>query len=277
MARPVLKRGSKHRDAVGKLQDALKRLGYYRHKIDGDFGPKTEDAVCQLQLGAALEVDGIVGPITWAVIEEKLPVADPPEVELPSWVLDGFEGDADWIHKWEGHAGKPYWPGGASGVTVDPGVDLGHIGGDLISIFRDLYGDYLSEDQLDSLLASRGLKGIEAREYLEDDNNTVLHSIRISRAEAGEIFPYALDPYWDATMRRFPSVLTAPPVVHTVMTSLAYNRGPYNPRTSVLRDPLERQDYETLGSVIKSMQQNHQLRGIRRRRKAEGRLILESL
>lgn len=33
--------------------------------VDGDFGPMTEQAVREFQLSEAIEVDGIVGPITW--------------------------------------------------------------------------------------------------------------------------------------------------------------------------------------------------------------------
>lgn len=33
--------------------------------VDGDFGPMTEQAVQEFQLNQAIEVDGIVGPITW--------------------------------------------------------------------------------------------------------------------------------------------------------------------------------------------------------------------
>jgi peptidoglycan hydrolase-like protein with peptidoglycan-binding domain len=33
--------------------------------VDGDFGPLTEQAVREFQLGQGIEVDGIVGPITW--------------------------------------------------------------------------------------------------------------------------------------------------------------------------------------------------------------------
>lgn len=42
--------------------------------IDGVFGPKTEDAVKQVQQGAGLVVDGVVGPLTWAILPSGAPM-----------------------------------------------------------------------------------------------------------------------------------------------------------------------------------------------------------
>lgn len=33
--------------------------------VDGDFGPRTEQAVLEFQFGQGFDTDGIVGPITW--------------------------------------------------------------------------------------------------------------------------------------------------------------------------------------------------------------------
>ena len=56
-----LKRGHKG-DDVKKLQSLLKIT------IDGDFGPATEKAVRKFQLNNHIRVDGIVGNITWTLI-----------------------------------------------------------------------------------------------------------------------------------------------------------------------------------------------------------------
>ena len=63
--------GSKNIRAVKALQEALVALGYdlgeggmYNDGVDGDFGPKTEDAVIQFQLDRGFNssnIDGIVG------------------------------------------------------------------------------------------------------------------------------------------------------------------------------------------------------------------------
>ncbi len=62
-ARP-LKRGDTGKDVI-RVQRMLKRLGFYRYKIDGDFGELTEDAVIKFQIAKDLTPDGIVGPATY--------------------------------------------------------------------------------------------------------------------------------------------------------------------------------------------------------------------
>jgi peptidoglycan hydrolase-like protein with peptidoglycan-binding domain len=69
MAEPTLKKGSKGQ-AVKDLQEALKALELLTGAVDGVFGKQTEDAVKAFQKLNELEVDGIVGPITWLNIDE---------------------------------------------------------------------------------------------------------------------------------------------------------------------------------------------------------------
>lgn len=273
----VLKRGSKHHDVVRSLQEALTKLDYYVDPVDGVFGPSTEDAVLRFQLASGLEADGVVGQLTWVQIERKLGPPQQAVVDLPSWILDGFKGDPFWIHEWEGHKGYPYWPGGASGVTIDPGVDVGHMSDKLVPLFIDIYDNYLRSDEIDLLLRTRGVKGVAADDLLDSEEGRALRAIRISRAEAAEIFPFTLDPYWDRLKIRFDTIVEAPGAVQTVLLSLGYNRGPDNPGLDALHEPIARQNYEKVGNLVMAMQQNHRLDGIRRRRRAEGRLILESL
>ncbi len=67
---PTVKRGATG-DAVTLLQTLLKRYEYPPFDpgaVDGDFGPNTEQAVRHFQTELNLEVDGIVGPDTWAML-----------------------------------------------------------------------------------------------------------------------------------------------------------------------------------------------------------------
>ncbi len=67
---PELRRGAKG-DAVRRLQELLAAAGF---AVDtsgggvGTFGPRTEKAVRDFQAARGLDVDGIVGPRTWAAL-----------------------------------------------------------------------------------------------------------------------------------------------------------------------------------------------------------------
>lgn len=186
-------------------------------------------------------------------------------------LLKKFRGDLHWIHAREGHAGKPYWPGGQSGVTLDPGVDLGYIDE---SVIDELYSDLMDANQLADAKRVSGYHGEDARRMLSRTRH--LKKFRISRDDAEDIFPYVADDYWRKTIERWPDIITAPPCVHTAMLSLTYNRGPANRHLKVLDQFIESQDWEGLGTALENMQQNHVLPGIRKRRRLEGRLVLRN-
>ena len=62
-------------DAVKKVQQRLKELGYYEYdKITNYYGPMTEDAVRAFQQKNALKVDGVVGAKTYDTIFDDLAV-----------------------------------------------------------------------------------------------------------------------------------------------------------------------------------------------------------
>jgi peptidoglycan hydrolase-like protein with peptidoglycan-binding domain len=54
--------------AVRRVQRALRRTPNLGVVVDGSFGPITDQAVREFQDGAGLQVDGIVGPLTWAAL-----------------------------------------------------------------------------------------------------------------------------------------------------------------------------------------------------------------
>ena len=49
-------------DDVVQLQKQLHELGFYSHRIDGRFGPRTHEALMTYQLNSGLEDDGMCGP-----------------------------------------------------------------------------------------------------------------------------------------------------------------------------------------------------------------------
>ncbi len=74
-ALPVLRRGSKG-ERVKFLQDLLNQADRKQNfgnppplKVDGDFGQNTETAVKLFQKYYGLNIDGVVGPKTWAKLQ----------------------------------------------------------------------------------------------------------------------------------------------------------------------------------------------------------------
>lgn len=67
----TLRQGSRGTD-VRDLQLSLLRLGYNPGPADGIFGFKTKQAVIMFQRDNGLTADGIVGPLTWHVLQTKL-------------------------------------------------------------------------------------------------------------------------------------------------------------------------------------------------------------
>jgi hypothetical protein len=76
---PVLKQGSKGQ-YVKILQTKLNAVGYSCGNVDGDFGPKTYNALIAYQESRGLQVDGICGPQTWGALNSGMgPKPEPPK------------------------------------------------------------------------------------------------------------------------------------------------------------------------------------------------------
>jgi len=237
---------------------------------DGKFGPGTASAVKAFQRNHGVAETAMVGRSTWSALADDLEAATGPGVARVARILDGFKGELDWVHEKEGHRGKPYWPGGESGVTLDPGVDLGHASPGLI---EQLYASIVDSSRMEALRGVFGIQGENARAAL--NASPVIQGIRISPDQALEVMPHAAKIYWDRIRRRFDSLVheDTPPSVQTVLLSLAYNRGAGNAALDVLGQPLETKQWSDVARAIGAMQQDHDLEGIRTRRQQEGLLV----
>ena len=58
-------------EKVKEMQKRLRKLGYLAMYADGDFGPRTEEAVKLFQQTAGLKVDGIAGYKTLKALNDK--------------------------------------------------------------------------------------------------------------------------------------------------------------------------------------------------------------
>lgn len=114
---------------------------------------------------------------------------------------------------------RPEWPGGASGVTIALGYDLGYANKD--KIIKD-FKNKISNEMLNVLLSISGITGIAAHDAMIRTRNEIL----IPWGIALEIFLDNDMPNWIATVQKvlLNTNLLSPDCLG-VLVSIAYNRG----------------------------------------------------
>lgn len=116
-------------------------------------------------------------------------------------------------------ATHPYWPGGASGVTLPVGYDLGQ---QLVSVFRD---DWIGLDApaLHRLEPCVGVRGADAGLLAR---SSAIQNIVIPKAIALTVFTVRTLPRYSAlALKTYPGLDRMPDQVQTALTSLCFNRG----------------------------------------------------
>lgn len=212
-------------------------------------------------LGHEITVDGKWGPRTEAAFRVSSGFRGSIEADAAK-VGHGFTGTLDFLHREESHAGRPYWPGKISGVTLDPGVDLGYVDPALV---LQVYGEAI----FDRCRKAFGVRGAPAKQLAK---SPPVSEIRITRDQARRALPEVARPYWIQISARFPRLTSAPAPVQEACLSLAYNRGYGNRHLEVMRSPIAAGDWSSLADAVARMQQDRD-DGIPARRKREAALI----
>ncbi len=113
----------------------------------------------------------------------------------------------------------PVWPGGASGVTIGVGYDLGQ---NTAAAFQAAWGGALDAATLARLATVCGLSGPAAEARV-----AALQDIVIPFATATQVFQASTLPKYEAmTLEAFPGLSGLHPLCVGAMVSLVYNRGP---------------------------------------------------
>ena len=112
---------------------------------------------------------------------------------------------------------KPTWPGGASGVTIGIGYDLGY--NSPMQIDADWSG--LSTEVRSRLKSVAGAKGLAAKRLLP-----VVRGISIPWDEARQVFERNTIPrFAKLTVRAYPGIDTLHPHIQSANLSWVFNRG----------------------------------------------------
>lgn len=120
---------------------------------------------------------------------------------------------------YNGHYRHPEWPGGASGVTIALGYDLGYASKDKIT--KDYKGK-IPDTMLNACLSVSGITGSAAHDAML----RVRSSIDIPWPVALDVFIHNDIPQWLATNDKIlPNMNMLTPDCRGVLLSLSYNRG----------------------------------------------------
>jgi len=176
----------------------------------------------RIQRHLGVEDDGLIGPVTLSAIENALGIGTESANLVISYhgleILIGFEITSE--SHYRRRLSSPHWPGGASGVTVGIGYDLGY--NSVRQIERDWKGR-ISDATLQELKGVAGLKGIDAREAADR-----LRQLGIQiPLEAAKVvfFRHTLPRYAAMTRKAYPGVEALPHDAQAALLSLIFNRG----------------------------------------------------
>jgi GH24 family phage-related lysozyme (muramidase) len=170
------------------------------------------------------------------------------------------------------------WPGGASGVTIGIGYDLGYV---TVDQFESDWGERLQPEVRGRLKDAVGLRALRAKNRAPD-----LDDIRIRRIPSEEVFKERTIPLYTVRARQaFPGFDDMPIDVQGALVSLVYNRGasmvddsPEDRRREMraVRDAVEEEDLQEIADQIRAMKRlwvGKGLDGLLRRRDAEAALV----
>lgn len=231
-----------------KIQQRLNDLGYTIQPMFNNYGPKTTTAVKNFQKDNGLPITGIVDSLTYNLLfpyENNFLFISKDTIKK----LIEFEVSSEAYYN--KYLYKPHWPGGASGVTVGLGYDLGYHTKEEIK--RD-WGHYLSSANLDRLLKCAGLKSTSAKAQINS-----LVDIKITYDIAYKVFVEVSYPkYIKQALSIYPNLKNLHARAKGALISLVYNRGialegASRKEMKNLQKCVKETDYDCMVKEIKNM------------------------
>jgi GH24 family phage-related lysozyme (muramidase) len=171
---------------------------------------------------------------------------------------------------------KPTFPGGASGVTIGIGADLGYM---TQNEFDTYFAKYFTAEERKALKGVIGYKGVTAKSAL----GRVKHII-FEWEDAKEAFiEWTLPKFWKLANRIWPGLHLLRESAQIALVSIVFNRGASltgSTRREMrnLVEAVKNKDYDHMAREVKSMKrlwENKGLNGLLLRRDAEAAMILQ--
>jgi hypothetical protein len=237
--------------AVIEAQSLLNRDGSLL-EIDGVFGHNTLLALRAFQSDNGLPVSGVIDQATLDALR-ALPEPSPDiPVKAVTFIAREEVGSRAY---YDTHCARPDYPGGASGVTIGVGYDLGYQ-----DKFAEDWEGVLLPDQIRRLNACLGLTGTAARAAIDSVSDIIVPW----RSSWTVYLRRSVPDYVALTRKTFPSpAAPPPPLCLGVLASLVYNRGSRMEDSSEhpgdrremreIRDAMARGEFEAVPALLRSM------------------------
>jgi hypothetical protein len=173
---------------------------------------------------------------------------------------------------------NPIWPGGASGVTIGVGYDLGH---NSVAQIKSDWGKYINPINLSLLCSVAGLKGTDAKIALPK-----VKLVSIPFASAKEVFiNKTITRFSGVAKTSYPGIESLFPDAQGALVSLVFNRGGLidssdrRKEMKAIQELVTKKDYTGIAAQIRNMKRlwdpNTQP-GLLARREKEAQLVQTS-
>ncbi|QJE73122.1 hypothetical protein HHL28_08530 [Aerophototrophica crusticola] len=175
----------------------------------------------------------------------------------------------------------PVWPGGASGITIGVGYDLGQ---NTLADLKATWGDLLDAATIQQLGTAVGIVGSPANQAKLQALVAQLKGITIPFADVVQVFTTKSLPVYEAkTLAAFPGLDKLNGLCIGAMVSLVYNRGtvltgPTRTEMQAIRDLIAQGKPEGVPAQFTSMKRLWpNAPGLQKRRDAESQMFQQGL
>lgn len=166
------------------------------------------------------------------------------------------------------------WPGGASGLTIGIGADLGYMSR---LEFEEYFSGFFTKEESAKLVSVIGLKSEKARAAL-----SFVRGIKLPWEDAMSAFlNWTLPKFWNLTKNLWPGFDSLCEASQIALVSLVFNRGTSTKGSSRvemknIKQLVLKKDYSGIANEIRSMKRlwlGKKLDGLMRRRDLEAKMI----